>query len=65
MTYADLSHANLEGADLAGVKLFRANLHRIREAGARIPDRRDALKPDQERAQAEDWQNRWSGSRPA
>jgi uncharacterized protein YjbI with pentapeptide repeats len=60
MTYADLSHANLEQADLAGVTLFRANLHMIRDAGARIPDRRAALAPDQDRVQAETWQQRFA-----
>ena len=62
MTYADLSHADLTGADLNGARLTRANLHAVRDGGARIPDRRHALPPDNERLEAEQWQQRFAGA---
>jgi hypothetical protein len=49
----------LEQADFADAKLFRANLHAIKDTDARIPDRRSALKPDEDRSRAETWQARW------
>jgi uncharacterized protein YjbI with pentapeptide repeats len=55
LTYADLSHAVLEDADLVGATLLRANLHEIKDQGARIPDRSAALPTDPDRKLAETW----------
>ena len=59
LTYADLSHAVLDRADLSGATLFRTNFHKVAEEGAQIPSRRAALRPDADRATAEDWHARW------
>jgi len=55
LTYADFSEADLRGADLSGATMFRANLHRIQDEDALIPNRRVALGTDPELAAAQAW----------
>ena len=52
---ADLSHADVEGADFSGARMFRAVLHRTRDVGAFFTNRALALGDDPELAQAEDF----------
>ena len=55
LTYADFSHADVEGADFSGARMFRAVLHRTRDAGAFFTNRALALGDDPELARAEDF----------
>jgi len=56
LTYADFSHALLDGADLRGSAMFRAKLHAVSDRGAQFSDRARALESEPELLAAERWQ---------
>jgi uncharacterized protein YjbI with pentapeptide repeats len=55
LTYADFAEADIGEADFAGAKLFRTNLHLVRDDGAVIPNRAITLGTEPELAAAQRW----------
>ncbi len=58
LTYADFSYADVSAVSFAGTKLFRANLHGIRDEKAYFTGNKAvALGLDPDRAEAETWRS--------